>query len=167
MGRISFSLYLVHEIFIEWIQQDSYYYFIGQGYDANTSCIIVFFLYTPILIFVSWLLTILVDDPAKEFAYEVDVQSRIQRPPPIRKDDKENTEESIKEHYSCLGFTKRSWKVIGFVIWLLLVLTVTEIYKATKPERLHHDNEVPEEFWTTQTVLQNKRDCPGCSEYWG
>lgn len=144
MGRISFSLYLVHEIFIEWAQLDTYYYFIGQEYDPNSACFLVFFLYTPVLIFVSWLLTILVDEPSKEFAYEVDVQSRIVRPPPIRKDGEENTEDSIKEHYSCLGFTKRSWKMIGFVVWLLLVLIITETYKATKSERLHHDNEVPE-----------------------
>jgi hypothetical protein len=149
MGRISFSLYLFHELFIEWAQMDSYYYFLGQDYDPNTACFIVFIIYTPLLIVVSYLLTILVDDPAKEFAYEVDVQSRIKRPPPIRKDKEENTDESIREHYSCGGFTKRSWKMFGFVIWLLLVLIITETYQATKGERLHHDNEVPEEYWCT------------------
>jgi hypothetical protein len=31
LGRISFSLYLVHELFTEWAIVDTYYYFIGQG----------------------------------------------------------------------------------------------------------------------------------------
>jgi len=31
MGKISFSLYLVHELFTEWLIVDTYYYFIGKG----------------------------------------------------------------------------------------------------------------------------------------
>jgi len=31
MGKISFCLYLVHELFTEWLIVDTYYYFIGRG----------------------------------------------------------------------------------------------------------------------------------------
>ena len=31
MGKISFSLYLVHELFTEWAIVDTYYFFIGKG----------------------------------------------------------------------------------------------------------------------------------------
>lgn len=167
MGRISFAMYLVHEIFTEWTQVDTYYYFLGEGWDPNTACLWVFLIYTPVLILVSWLITICIDDPAKDFAYECDVQSRINRPPPIRKDGGENTEESIRTHYTCWSYTKRSWKVIfGFTTWLVLVVTVTSIYQAFKPERLHYEPEVQEEFWVTATVIDDHLENPGRSTYW-
>jgi peptidoglycan/LPS O-acetylase OafA/YrhL len=31
MGRISFSLYLIHELFTEWAIVDTYYFFVGKG----------------------------------------------------------------------------------------------------------------------------------------
>merc|ERR1712166_1428762 len=31
MGKISFSLYLVHELFTEWLIVDTYYFFVGRG----------------------------------------------------------------------------------------------------------------------------------------
>tara|TARA_B110000285_G_scaffold47200_1_gene53197 strand:+ start:268 stop:429 length:162 start_codon:yes stop_codon:yes gene_type:complete len=47
-------------------------------------------IYTPVLILVAWLLTVLVDNPAKDFAYEVDVMARHQRPPPPKDVSKED-----------------------------------------------------------------------------
>ena len=89
----------------------------------------VFFIFTPILIFLSWILTICVDGPSKDFAYELDIQLRIDRGKP-------KTEEQKRENYfSGWEFTKRSWKIIGFVIWLILVLATTEIYQAVRGPR--------------------------------
>jgi len=31
LGKVSFSLYLVHELFTEWLIVDTYYYFVGRG----------------------------------------------------------------------------------------------------------------------------------------
>lgn len=82
MGRISFSLYLFHELFTEWVMVDTYFFFLGQGNSQNASVWYSFAIYTPIIIFLSWLLTICVDAPAKDFAYNLDIQSRIERPKP-------------------------------------------------------------------------------------
>lgn len=128
LGRISFSLYLVHELFTEWAMVDTYYFFIGEEVEPNMAVLYCILIYTPIVILLSWLLTILVDGPAKDFAYNLDVQTRKERPPPPK--DAENPE----EYYSCLNFTKRSWKVIGFVIWLVVLFTFTELYSAFKPQ---------------------------------
>ena len=65
---------------------DTYYNFIGQDIDANDALWYVFLIYTPVIILASWLLTILVDDPSKDWAYELDVQSRLNRPPIKKKD---------------------------------------------------------------------------------
>ena len=132
MGRISFCLYLVHELFTEWAMVDTYYYFMGLDVDPNMAILYVILIYTPVAIFVSWILTVIIDGPAKDFAYEVDIQSRIKRPPPRKKNDEEEAE-SEEKYYSCWNFTKRSWKVLAFVLWLIILLIFTEIYSAYKP----------------------------------
>lgn len=86
MGRVSFSLYLVHELFTEWAIVDTYYFFIGKGVEQNLAVLYSWLIFTPVLIFVAWVLTVLVDSPAKDFAYEVDIMARIDRPPAPRKD---------------------------------------------------------------------------------
>jgi peptidoglycan/LPS O-acetylase OafA/YrhL len=73
MGRISFSLYLFHEVFTDWAMVDTYYYFLGIDVSPDLAVLYVFLIYTPPLILISWLLTILVDGPSKDFAYELDV----------------------------------------------------------------------------------------------
>ena len=90
-------------------------------------------IYTPVLILVAWLLTVLVDNPAKDFAYEVDVFARQQRPPPPKSDDAEEME----NWYTCWSFWKRSWKILLMVLWIVLVLLTTEIYLHT----INSDNE--------------------------
>ena len=73
MGRISFSLYLFHELFTEWAQIDTYGYFLSIDVEPNLALFYVWLIYTPALILISWILTIIVDDPSKDFAYDVDV----------------------------------------------------------------------------------------------
>ena len=73
MGRISFSLYLFHELFTEWAMIDTYYYFLSIDIEPNLALFYVWLIYTPPLILISWILTILVDDPSKDFAYDLDV----------------------------------------------------------------------------------------------
>jgi len=73
MGRISFALYLVHELFIEWMMVDTYLYFLGLDVEPNLAILYCILIYTPILILVSWLLTVIVDAPSKDFAYAVDI----------------------------------------------------------------------------------------------
>ena len=63
--------------------------------------------------------------------------------------NKELTEEEVEEYYTCWSFTKRSWKILAFVLWLVLVLITTETYQALRTPPEHHDNEVPKELWAT------------------
>jgi uncharacterized membrane protein YeiB len=125
MGRISFSLYLLHELFTDGIMIDTYYYYIGEEVDANDALWYVFLIYTPVIILASWILTIIVDDPSKDWANDLDLQSRLKRPAPR---NKELSEEEVEEYYTGWSFTKRSWKVLAFVVWLVLVLITTETY---------------------------------------
>ena len=90
----------------------------------------------------AWLLTVLVDNPAKDFAYEVDVVSRNQRPPPPKKiKDVELTEEELESYYHCWSFLKRSWKILLMVLWIILVFITTEIYIHTRKEPEKYPNE--------------------------
>ena len=98
MGRVSFSLYLVHELFTEWAIVDTYYYFVGNGVKQNLAVLYSWLIFTPILIFTAWVLTVLVDSPAKDFAYEVDIMSRIDRPPAPKKDkDGKTTSDEFRD----------------------------------------------------------------------
>jgi len=84
LGRISYTLYLLHELFTEWIEVDTYYYFIGPDHDIdpNLAILYVFLIYTPVLILASWILTLLVDAPSLKWVYQLEEQARKQRPPP-------------------------------------------------------------------------------------
>jgi hypothetical protein len=95
-------LYLIHEWIIEWAMQDYYHHFrqldkpAPEGReqdnfndevedDAPTHAQLVlwnFLIWTPVLILVSWILAIAVDIPAKDFAYELDLQCRLEAPKP-------------------------------------------------------------------------------------
>jgi hypothetical protein len=105
----------------------------------------IWLIYTPLLILISWLLTILVDDPSKDFAYDLDIQTRIKRPPPpntMRPTSEAGSaapasgdDEEQEDYYGCWPFTKRLWKIWGMLLWLLLVYVSTEIYiTATLPD---------------------------------
>jgi len=49
----------------------------GQGVEGNMAALYVFLIYTPVLILLAWILEMLIDTPAKNFAYEFDVQTRV------------------------------------------------------------------------------------------
>ena len=44
--------------------------------DNRVAILLAYLTFTPLLVFVSWLLTIYVDEPFKNFAYELDIMSR-------------------------------------------------------------------------------------------
>lgn len=82
MGQISYTLYLLHILIIHWAQRDTYNYMLGEGVEADEAITYVFLIYTPVLFVCSWILEIIVDRPAKEFAGEFDRQTRRVRPGP-------------------------------------------------------------------------------------
>ena len=81
-GKISYTLYLVHALFIFWMENDVAEMILKQNPEVKykTAVGISFIIFTPVLILVSWLLAILVDDPYKDFAYEIDIVSRKSKP---------------------------------------------------------------------------------------
>lgn len=82
LGKISYPFYLIHILFCHWLQRDTYNYMIGEGVSGDEAVIYVFLIWTPVLFLASWVLEILVDRPSKEFAGELDRQSRRVRPSP-------------------------------------------------------------------------------------
>jgi hypothetical protein len=92
-----------------------------------------FIIFTPVLILVSWLLQILVDDPYKDFAYELDIVSRKQKPLNVKnrsgvqglqKADDEDDEAWF------WPFLKQSWKFFALLIYFLILYVVTESYQS-------------------------------------
>jgi len=66
LGKVSYTLYLIHMLFIDWLMRDTYNYFVDeQEVAAEDAVWYVFFIYTPLLFVVSWILEILIDNPAK------------------------------------------------------------------------------------------------------
>jgi hypothetical protein len=74
-----------------------------------------FLIFTPVLIFVSWLLQILVDDPYKDLAYDLDIATRH------KKDEKEDS-----TWFST--FLKHQLKVFALFMYFILLYVVTESY---------------------------------------
>ena len=67
-------LYLFSEIIVEWAMHDFYgHYKDDEDLGHHVICIFNLLIWTPVLILVSWLLTIAVEAPAKDLAFEVDV----------------------------------------------------------------------------------------------
>ena len=84
-AQISYTLYLIHELFVVWMQRDTYNWMVGdQGVDPESAVTYVFLIYTPPLLVVSWAMEVLIDRPAKEFAGEFERQARRKRPPPLK-----------------------------------------------------------------------------------
>lgn len=100
-------------------------------------------IYTPVLIIVAWLLTVLVDDPAKDFVYELDIMLRVERPPPPKRTKKGDLipKEEQQNFYNGWNFAKRQWKIYLMITWVILILTIPGIYNATKPEQIIPPNE--------------------------
>jgi len=76
LGRISYSLYLMHSLIVDWAMRDTYNWFTaadGQNQDPNMAVLYCILIYTPVLILVSWAVEFLVDTPAKDFSNELDI----------------------------------------------------------------------------------------------
>jgi hypothetical protein len=150
MGRISYMLYLSHEIFVEWGMIDFYGHFrpmVGKRMDGDDDTGLIphdamvgycFLLFTPILLLVAWLLTLAVDDPSKDFSYELDVQNRVMAP---KKDEDGNEYIPEDTREPTWLWLLKSWKMWVLFGWLILVFTVCEIYDAAhgRPERYNHE----------------------------
>ena len=95
------------------MQNDTYLYFLKQGIEAEKARTFVFLIYTPLLLLLSWTLTILVDAPAKELSIEFD---RIIRG-------------KVDKHESKCS---RIWPIFAFIAWLLFVAITIEIYDYKK-----------------------------------
>ena len=100
MGRISYMLYLIHELFVEWCMIDFYGHYrrrdrplhredtFDQQNDLMSDdqiphevlVLYNFLIFTPLLILTAWLLTWLVDTPSKDFSYELDIELRMFKP---------------------------------------------------------------------------------------
>ena len=92
---------------------------------------LAFVIFTPVLILLSWVLLILVDDPFKDFAYEIDIVSRMNRP--AAKSTGGNTNKGIipaEDDPNFTRFIKNSWKVFGLTLYFVCLFIVTESYQA-------------------------------------
>jgi hypothetical protein len=133
-GRISYSLYLVHELVIFWPENDLVKELAdGQGWNFKLAVFVAWLIFTPVLILFSWILTVLVDEPFKDFAYEIDIVWRKKKPPvktggrsgvvgvPEPPKPEEDDEEFGK-------FIKNSWKFFGLIMYFLGIYITTESY---------------------------------------
>jgi hypothetical protein len=78
----------------------------------------------------------IVDTPSKNIAYELDVLTRVKRPPAPKIKNEETgelEEQDEREYYGFWEVNKRIWPFYAFVLWLLIVWASTEIYVATNP----------------------------------
>ena len=135
-GAISYSLYLIHCLIINWLQYETTKYMVyNDDIPFNHAAGYSFLAYTPVLILVSWLLTITSDEPAKDLANELDQASRLKRnkaAKPIRRDidagDFPPDEDEIPEELVCPTTLWASSKVklLGFLAWFALIAIITE-----------------------------------------
>jgi peptidoglycan/LPS O-acetylase OafA/YrhL len=102
------------------------------AYPAEDALIMVFLICTPILLVISWILELVVDRPAKEFAGEFDRQIRRKRPRPMatKNEDGALIVPTVEEFYSFSEFSKRIWPIYAFIAWLLFVFVSIEIFAA-------------------------------------
>jgi len=68
-------------------------------------------------------MTIAVDDPAKDFAYELDVQCRLEEPKPKKG-------EEPKPRPSLGWFLVTSWKFWALIAYIIVTVSVAEIFAA-------------------------------------
>lgn len=147
MGKISYMLYLSHELFVEWGAIDFYGHFrpmhrmegdSEEGLISHDALVgYCFLLFTPILLFVAWGLTELVDNPSKDFAYELDKQNRLYELEPEK--DKDGNVIPDKREPTWLWLLKY-WKMWVFLGWIALVYIVGESYNAANgtPKRYQY-----------------------------
>tara|TARA_B110000285_G_C15082482_1_gene594299 strand:- start:346 stop:852 length:507 start_codon:yes stop_codon:yes gene_type:complete len=81
MGKISFMMYLIHPLFHEGFMVDLYLFLISScKFDPAFASILSFIILTPLLFAFSYFLTVFVDIPAKDFAFNLDTYLRNERP---------------------------------------------------------------------------------------
>jgi uncharacterized membrane protein SpoIIM required for sporulation len=95
-----------------------------------------FLIWTPVLILLSWVLAIAVDIPSKDFAYEFDMQVRLEPPKPRKG-------EEPKERPSFARFLFTNWKFWALIAYLITIVVVAEIFVAFHGEnaRYKHKHE--------------------------
>ena len=97
----------------------------NKGMKYKTAVGLSFIIFTPALILVSWLLQILVDDPYKDFAYEVDIVSRKEKPRNVKAEDKGDEDDRW-----FTSFLRQNLKFFGLMMYFLLLYIITESYSA-------------------------------------
>ena len=141
LGQVSYMLYLIHQLIVEWAMNDFYvHYKDDQEVGHHYLCVLNFVMWTPVLLILSWLLTLAIDTPAKDFAYECDIQSRIE-PPKSKKLSSEDDGVAADPRPPWWQFVLYSWKIWIFVIYLVIIITVAEVFNAYhgQPKRYFHE----------------------------
>jgi len=78
LGKISYTLYLVHFLFINTVVTAlARHLVVDKGMDYVWAEIIVLIIFTPIILFVSWILAEYLDGPSKDFAFHLDLHLRV------------------------------------------------------------------------------------------
>ena len=108
VGRISYSLYLLHGFVYQWFSWELVKYLVlNLDWDYNYATYFAYFNSLPLLFLVSWIFTEIVDTPSKDFANEFDQACR-------------NTQK--KGIFEKLWET--SWiKIIVFVVYMALFIS--------------------------------------------
>ena len=70
------------------------------------------------------------DDPYKDFAYELDIVSRKSKPINIKKPGQENVKAEDEGDAWFSSFLKDSWKFFALIIYFLGLYIITESYQA-------------------------------------
>jgi len=78
LGKISYTLYLIHTLVIEWFQIDTAKAFVDGGSSKPMAALYSFLIFTPVVILLGWLLEWAVDTPSKNFAGQIDIESRLE-----------------------------------------------------------------------------------------
>ena len=78
LGKISYTLYLIHTLSIEWAQVDTAKAFVDGGASKPMAALYSFLIFSPILILIAWGLEWAVDTPSKKWASAIDIESRLE-----------------------------------------------------------------------------------------
>ena len=129
LGKISYTLYLVHTLIIEWPIKEISKSLVDGGMSYDGAAYLNFFIWTPVLILFAWLCEWGIDTPAKNFANLMDQAQRADRPKPRK------GEEAEEEPPTCWSFSTSHWQVWAIFGYLAVLLIITEIYKACNGNR--------------------------------
>jgi len=128
MGEISYCLYLMHTLIIEWPMKELQYYWVQQGIDYDYAAYYTFLIFCPVLIIIAWLCTLAIDTPAKNLVMDIDINCREQPPKPRK------GKAPIKQ-VGCGEFFITRWQVWTIAIYLLTIFIITETYQSLDGNR--------------------------------